>query len=185
MSVEIAENPNLPVVSLPSTPLPYKAEVYQKFIEFCGMPDPDKAALFEIEQDSKGRYVRIPGILDFAKKYGIHRDTCTDWKKRADFAPAVMNARIQWGANLTPNVMAALYRRCVTYGRGEDVETWLAIMEGWDRKKGNPLVQIDNFTINDIRVLVAALPADQQAKFHDTISSIIIEAQRNGISIDS
>lgn len=172
-----------PAVSKPSHTDVVKADIYQKFVEFMSMPDPDKAALFNIPKDEKGKYERMPTLQDFALKFGVHPNTLTAWKARADFGPGVLSRRMAWGANLTPNVLAALYRRCIQFGRSEDVESWLAIMEGFDRKKGNPMIEVNNFTVNDLRVLVAALPKEKQDQFHATLSNIIVEARNAGIDV--
>lgn len=156
---------------------PEKLDAYRAFVEFYAMPDPDKAAMFDIPKDPKtGRYERTPTLGDFAKKYGVHRNTLTLWKQREDFVAAVDLKQKQWGLDLVPNVMASLYRRCVKYGISTDVELFLAYYKNWDRKQVIKHLT-ERFDMDDIRALLAPLPKEDQEKFYGILSEIIAKAE--------
>lgn len=155
----------------------YKNEVYKNFVEYYALPDPDKCAFLEIAFDTKlKKYVEEPTMKLFAKKFGVHTNTLTGWKKREDFLSAVDRRRKEWGMDRTSNVLSALYRRCIQYGMSYDVETYLAYFEGWDKKKAIE-APTTKFGMDDIRAIIAPLPKDKQEKFYAIITQIITEAE--------
>lgn len=157
-----------------------KQEIYAAFIEFESLPDPDKAAFLGVEVELtgalKGRYKKIPKLIDFARKYGVHQNTLTAWRRREDFAASVEARQKEWGIDLMPNVMASLYRRCVRYGISSDVELFLAYYKNWDRKQVIKH-QVEKFDENDIRALLAMLPKEEQDKYYATLFDIIDRAK--------
>lgn len=156
---------------------PYKLKVYHKFVEFYSLPDPEQAEFLSIPYNDKLKKFERPATLkEFAKAYGVHQDTLTNWKKRDDFIVAVDSKRREWGKDRTANVLSSLYRRCIKYGMSYDVETYLAFYEGWDKKK---VIEASGtkFDMDDIRALIAPLPKDKQEKFYAVITQIITEAQ--------
>lgn len=158
----------------------HKQELFKKFIDFYAMPDPDKCAEFDIPFDEKkGKYERVPTQIDFAKKYGLARETLSRWKNRIDFIPAVERQQKGWGLEKIPNVMAALYRRCLRFGISSDVELYLAYYANWDRKQVIKLTG-EKYDLDDLRSLVALLPEDRQKAFYATISNIIRETEIYG-----
>lgn len=157
-----------------------KQEVFNKFVDFMALPDPDKARLFGVAFDEKkGRYESIPSQKDFALKYGVTENTLVLWKKRKDFQSAVDSKQQEWGLDTVPNVMASLYRRCIKYGISTDVELFLAFYKGWDRKQVIKHVH-EKFDMDDVRALIAPLPQEMQDKFHATIAEIISAARVHG-----
>ena len=158
----------------------YKQEVFDAFVLFMSMPDPDKAKMFDVPFDEKkGRYEWIPKQVDFAKKYGVSQETLSGWKRRKDFVSAVDAKHRQWGLDTVPNVMAALYRRCLKYGISTDIELFLAYYQNWDRKQ---VIRHEHekFDMNDVRALIAPLPKEKQEKFYALIDEIIGEARVSG-----
>lgn len=154
-----------------------KNHVFNEFVKFMAMADPDKAEMFGITFDvKKRRYERIPNLQDFAKKHGVHRNTLGAWKKREDFKKAVDAKQEQWGVDLLPNVMAALYRRCVQYGISTDVELFLAYYKKWDRRQVIKHIG-EKFDLDDVRALIAPLPKEKQEHFYGLITEIITEAE--------
>lgn len=178
--------PVIPTVNKDATPTESangdirKLDIYNKFVEFESLPDPDKAAFLGVpmikEGKNAGRYEKIPKGSDFAVKYGVHINTLTAWKNRPEFLVEVDRRQKAWGTDLVPNVMASLYRRCVRYGIGTDVELFLAYYKQWDRKQVIKHIQ-EKFDADDIRALLEPLPKDKQDQFYAVITSILSEAE--------
>lgn len=156
-----------------------KELIFEQWIEYNSVPDADKARILNIPFNEKtGRFEQNPSAELFAKKYGLAPSTLYRWKQRPEFRRARQVVNKKWGQELTPNVMASLYRRCMKYGQHEDVELWLAYFEGWDKKK---VLQIKHrheiFDMKDIRALLAYLPLSEQQDFYATIARIIERAE--------
>lgn len=151
-------------------------DAFNEFVKFYALPDPDKAAMFNIPIDPKtGRYESIPNMGDFALKWGISRETLRLWKNRDDFQAQVSKSHKDWGKDKVGNVMASLYTRCMKYGLAYDVELFLAYYADWrkDKVEAKPVQQ---FGLDDIRALMSSLPPELQAKFYATITSILIQS---------
>lgn len=157
----------------------FKKQVFDDFVTFIASPDVEKAEMFEIQKDERGRYRSIPNQNDFAKRYGVSKDTLSRWKGRRDFIEAVDLKRKQWGLDKVPNVLAALYARCVKYGMAYDVETYLAYFANWSRTQVLKHVQ-EKFDADDIRALLAPLPKEKQDEFFTTLTNILAEAEIHG-----
>lgn len=156
---------------------PYKAAIYKKFVDFCAMPDVDKCVMLGIPKDEKtGRYKELPTQTKFAQKFGVHINTLSQWKRRTEFGVAVDAEQKEWGIDHTPNVMAALLRRCLRYGIGTDVELYLAYYKNWDRKQVIKHVT-EKFAMDDIRALLEILPKEKQDEFYGIIANIVAEAE--------
>lgn len=154
-----------------------KADVFQKFVKFMSLPDPEKAEMFEIPLNPKtGRYEKIPNIGDFARKYGVHRNTLSNWRNKEEFINAVSFKRKQWGLEKVPNVLASLYTRCIKYGMAYDVETFLAYYDNWDRKQVQKQVR-EQFTQDDIRLLLSALPKNEQDQFYGHLAELVARSE--------
>lgn len=164
-------------INIETPPTIRKKAIFDAFVEFCASPDPDRAEMFGYKLDPlKNRYEKIPSQKDFAIKYGVSQDTLVDWKKREDFIIAVDIKQKQWGVDLTANVMASLYKRCLKYGISADVELFLAYYKNWDRK----LVIKDSaerFTVDDLRSLISTLPKNKQDDFITYVSEVLAEAE--------
>lgn len=154
----------------------FKAEIYKKFVHFYSLPDPDKCEFLGIERDTKGKYIQRPTQSMFAKKFGVSDDTLSIWKKRENFAKEVDKEQMDWGLDKVGNVLASLYRRCLDYGKAEDVELFLAYYKGWDKKQVVAM-QREIFSMDDLRALIGVLPQEKQEAFYETISNIITEAE--------
>lgn len=154
-----------------------KNEIFKEYARYFAMPDPDKCEYLGIPfNQEKRKYESQPTDLKFAAKHGVHRTTLHLWRKRDDFRKLVENSRSDWGKSLTPNVLAALYKRCVKMGMAYDVELWLAYVEGWDRKQIIKHVR-EKFDSDDLRAIIAELPEDQQEEAYATIGHIITQAE--------
>ena len=116
---------------------------------------------------------------EFAKKYKISEVSLSNWKKRDDYT-GPRNSKMQEKlAGKTPEVLEGLFKRCQRYGKADEVELWLAYVEGWDKKKVLEMTGKIEFGDGDIRALVEHLPKTKQKLFYDTITKLLIEAETN------
>lgn len=154
--------------------------IYAEFCVWYSRPDIDRWEMLgvseaDIQNPKHYAYRRAPTQRDFAKFHGIHENTCSRWKREPTFGNQVSNEREAWGKNLTANVIASLYRRCIKYGMAYDVETWLAYIEGWDRKQ---VIQVvERYDTGDIRAILSALPPEEQQEFYEYITRAIQRAE--------
>lgn len=159
-------------------PTDAKKDVWEKFVEFCSLPGPDRAAMFEVPFDPKlRRYEKIPTQADFAAKYGVHQNTLVKWKKTKEFQELVDQKQARWGIDHTPDVMSALLRRCLQYGISSDVGLWLAFYKQWDRKQVIKHVH-EKLDPDDIRSLIELLPETEKKQAYDHLTNIVIKAER-------
>jgi len=159
---------------------PFATVAFFAYVEFMAKPDPERCEMLGIPYEEKTRkYIAKPTSGAFAKKYDVHINTLTNWKQRKDFNVAVHQKRNFWGLEKVPNVMAALYQRCLRYGMAHDVELFLAYYEKWDRKAAVANAPVP-FTADDIRLIIDVLPEDRQEHFHGIITAAITEAQSLG-----
>jgi hypothetical protein len=86
-----------------------RQDVFEEFVKWFATPTPLRDP---------------PTQQDFADKFGVNRDTPTDWKKREEFLPAVKAHWKQWGIDKTSNVMEALYRHIVKKGESKNFKLW-------------------------------------------------------------
>lgn len=156
----------------------YKKDIFLKFVEFMALPDPEKFEYMGIAIDPKtGKYPgRVPTQKQFALKSGVSNSTLSVWKASPEFQYLVDLKRKQWGTDKIPNVLAALYTRCLKYGMAYDIETYLAYYVGWTRTQVVKNVQ-DKFAADDLRSIIAQLPADKQKEAYAKIADIIGDAE--------
>ncbi len=154
-----------------------KENIFKQFIKFYSMPDPEKCEMFNVPyNEKKGKYDYVPNQTHFAKKFGVAQLTLSRWKKMPNFYNEVQRHQDEWGLERTPNVMAALYRRCLRFGISSDIELYLAYYQKWDRKHIIKL-QGEKYDLDDIRALVGALPEARQKQFYELITTIIGETE--------
>lgn len=152
-------------------------DLRKRFYEFMASPRYEKALMLEIPYDTKTKqFAHEPTMALFAKKHGLSRFTLIAWKKRDEYAETVEKHLNQWGKDRTPDVIAALYRRCINMGSAFDVELWLAYVEKWDRKQVVNHVHT-RFDADDLRAIIAELPQEEQDKAYVDIGNIITKAE--------
>lgn len=153
-----------------------KNETYEKFVEFSALPDIEKCLMLEMEPDKQGKY-NNPTLERFAEKFGVSVGTLSNWKKRSDYRERVDGRNDKWGVELTPSIMGALAKRCLRYGRSDDVALWLAYYKNWTPKQ---IVEtVEKFDVEDIRILVKALPDEKQQKYKQFLKELVTEVSRN------
>lgn len=140
---------------------PYKEEVFEEYLNWMSLSTPEKQQL------------GITTGRDFARTHGISEDRLSKWKRQEGFQELVNERMRQRWNELTPNVLYALYIRCMKYGMASDVELWLAYFQDWTRKMvgKNKKAEVE-FTQNDIRALLAPLSKDEQNKYIGLLNEI-------------
>lgn len=143
---------------------PYKKEVFSEFVAWSVLTNEEKGQ------------IGIKNAKVFAKKHSIHESHLSRWKQRNDFHALKMESQRNKLRDLTPDVLAAFHKRCTKYGMGSDIELWLALVEGWDKKKVIEQKQELQFGPNDIRVLIANLSPEKQKFFRTTLARLLADA---------
>lgn len=98
-------------------------DLFLEFVVWCATPRQER------ELKTQG---------DFARFYGLHIDTLTDWKKRPDFDTEVEYRRIQFFREYAPDVYYALVQKALT-GNVAAVRLYAEIFEGFREKKMSKL----------------------------------------------
>lgn len=153
-----------------------KPDIFQEFVQYSSLPDPEKCDYLGIERDKDGRPKTKPTLKAFALKWGVSEHSLYDWKKRDDFYGAVLVRGREWGVNRIPNALAALYNRVIKYGMAYDFQVYMAYTIGWNMNRPPERRDLP-FTMDDIRAIVAVLPKEKQAKFYAAIADIIGDAE--------
>ncbi|XOB46640.1 MAG: hypothetical protein ACKKMV_00435 [Candidatus Nealsonbacteria bacterium] len=72
---------------------------------------------------------------EFAKKFGVSKDTLTDWKKRDDFWNAVETEGKKWGREKTTNIMNKFYATIMQKGESANFRLWFQYFLNWEEKR--------------------------------------------------
>lgn len=88
----------------------------------AGIDDPVTLDLLEIKTQG-----------EFAQRYGIHQDTCTDWNKTQGVRDNLQDIR-KWARQLTRNVLMSLYQTAMKKGFATEVKLWFQLIEKWEEK---------------------------------------------------
>ena len=142
---------------------PYKKGDYKEFVRFYAMPSAYKREKFGVGTET-----------EFAKLKELSPETLTEWKKRPEFQNDVDIQLNKWGADKTPDVIAALYRTILKDGKASEVKLWLQyikrwkegmILEGTIETNENPLIELldklDEPTRNKV---IQGLKANREAR---------------------
>lgn len=149
-----------------------KTKAFNAFVKFMSLPDSEKIRFLNLEKNPlTGEYPR-PTQEHFCKMYGVHRKTCADWKKKPEYISMVDTTRKQWGLDKVPNVLQALYNRCIKYGMAYDVETFLAYFANWNRTQISK-VTVEKVDPDDLRNIISMLPMDKQIEAYEKLADII------------
>lgn len=155
----IPVQPEAPQAEIP------KVDVFDKYIEWSSLPALERAEMLGIAKNPvTGKYTRLATNSDFADKFGVHRNTLGNWRQKSDFIDAVRERIHQRNDARTPDVLDALYRRCIKFGMANDVELWLAYTQGWSRQ--TKIKIIERFADDDLRRIINALPQEKQREFY-------------------
>ena len=99
---------------------PYKKGDYKVFIKFYAMPSVFRNEEYGFKTET-----------EFAKDKELSPETLTEWKKRKEFNNDVDIQLAKWGADKTPNVLAALYNTILADGKASEVKLWLQYIKSW------------------------------------------------------
>lgn len=94
----------------------------------------------------------IPTASAFGIKYGVHRDTLTDWRKIIRNRDLLGDLR-EWASPLTRNVLMALYNQCLRGGLPEHYKLWLQSVAQFSEKS---VIDINKRVIK--KVVIEVLP---------------------------
>ena len=144
---------------------PRKQDVFNRFANWMTLTTKER------------KTIGVETQLAFAKKYGVHNVTLTEWKKREDFNKLKQELQISRLQNSTADVLEGLKNRCVRYGMAYDVELFLLYVEKWDRKHVLEILGEIKLGDNDIRTIIGLLPEHKQKLFYDTLVNLIAEAE--------
>lgn len=90
----------------------------------------------------------ISSKREFAKRYKVSRATLDSWEQKIDEAKIETYKPPQWARNASSDVLFALYKRAVKYGRAAEVKAWFDIVEpAWNKEKTQ--VTQNNILLND------------------------------------
>ncbi len=145
---------------------PYNEDVFGEFISWAVMTRKER------------QKCNLGSAKAFADRYDIHESQLSRWKLREDFQSQKQAKQREKLQELTPDILDAFFKRCIRYGMSNDVELWLALVEGWDKKKiiaQKPEIQ---FGPNDIRTLMMNLPKEKQLLYYRTLAQLIADAKQ-------
>ena len=103
----------------PKTKALVKPLVFNEFAKWMAIPEPF-------------RDIKTQG--EFAKKFGVHQDTLSDWKKKDSFWKIVEGEWRHWGRQKTTNVIAKFYNMTMKEGKTSDIKLWLQYFLDWSEK---------------------------------------------------
>jgi len=117
---------------------------YNLFIEFMAVPKAFRADVFTIRNEE-----------DFGKKYGVHRNTLTTWKRSVGFQEKVDEKCKEWGRAKIPDVLASLFRTILKKGNKSEVQLWLEYFGGFTQKTEilSTIKQLDEKTEEKRKIL--------------------------------
>lgn len=145
--------------------LPYKKDVYQRFIEWAAM---------DSEERKKAGF---PTGRSFAEEYGVNEKTLVRWQSRSDFLDKKRQAQILKLQLETSDVLTGLKNRCKKYGMAYDVELFLLYVENWDRKHIIELLGEVKLADTDLRSVIGLLPEHKQQKFYEVLAELVADAE--------
>lgn len=123
-------------------PTDKKSKLKPSVQEFCESMGIEDETVLELAQ--------IQTATAFAEKYGVSKDTLTDWRKLIRERDLLADLA-SWTRPLTRNVMMSLYNQCLRGGLPEHYKLWLQTVAGWSEKS---LIDIRKRTIKTVRVEV-------------------------------
>ena len=103
----------------PKTKALVKPLIFNEFAMWMALPEPM-------------REIKTQG--EFAKKFGVHQDTLSDWKKKPEFWKIVEQEWNHFGRTKTANVIAKFYKTTMTEGKTSDIKLWLQYFLDWSEK---------------------------------------------------
>ncbi len=124
---------------------------------------------------------KLPTQGAFAAKHEISEDTLTLWKKKDEFWKLVDRFTRDWAKQFTPNIIKTLYKRAnkVENAHPKDTELWLRYIQGFEDKAVETLkTPKAMFAEDDVRTVIAYLPAEKQKFFYATINQLFAEARK-------
>jgi len=145
---------------------PYRKADYKAFVKFYTMPSVFRQEEYGFRTEK-----------DFAKEFELSPDTLVDWKKRKEFEKDVDIQLAKWGADKTPDVIAALYRTILTDGKAAEVKLWLQYIKRW--KEGMILEQPSLERDNKLNKLLENADEKTKQQFAELLKTILPDNRAN------
>jgi len=138
----------------------YKKADYREFVKFYALPTVFREEEYGFKTEKA-----------FAEHYGLSQDSLTDWKKRPEFEKDVDEQLKKWGADKTPEVIAALFRTILKEGKAAEVKLWLQFMKNW--REGIVLDQTITEKDNKLDKLLENASPEVREQFNETLKKIL------------
>ena len=114
----------------------YKAKEFEAFAAWMSLPsilfkiaaDDAKLEALGIDSEEVRALLRIKNKGEFAKAFGLHPGTITEWSQKLAASGHLEEIR-GWAQQLTKNVVLALYRQILIEGDAPRVKAWMQIIE--------------------------------------------------------
>jgi len=148
-------------------PIIIKKGDYKEFVRFYALPSIFRKEQYEFKTEQ-----------DFAKHYKLSQDTLTDWKKRKGFSNDVDEQLKKWGADKTPDVIAALFRTILTDGKAAEVKLWLQFIKNW--KEGMILEQPSIERNNKLDKLLENAKPEVRQQFDEFLKKLLPDRREGG-----
>lgn len=99
-------------------------------------PDPKSFAIgIGIEDETVLELVQLRTGQDFAKKYGVHINTLTRWKKDLKARGIIgLNKVREWAEDMTGNIVMSMYNHVMKKGNPHLFKLWFQTINGWNEK---------------------------------------------------
>ena len=118
----------------------YKKPEFQAYIIWKSLPamlrgmDVTKLNEVGISDDLSISMLEIKTQTEFAKKFKIKRQTCSEWNNILVDDNLIHDNILRWAKMITPNVIMALGRTAVRTGKAQEVMAWEKLIEDYTDK---------------------------------------------------
>jgi len=146
---------------------PYKKGDYKEFVKFYALPSIFREEQFGFKTEQ-----------DFAKHFKIGQDTLVDWKKKEEFVKDVDEQLKKWGADKTPEVIAALLKTIEADGKAAEVKLWLQFIKGW--KEGMIVEQPSIERNNTLDKLLENAKPEVKRQFDEFLKKLLPSKREGG-----
>ena len=144
---------------------PKRLDVYEEFLLWSAMPPGERARLGTETQEQ------------FADRYKVGINTPTAWKRRPDFVTRVTAIRTELAFERTGDVIDGIYQSALK-GNSASQTLWLKYFSGIDNTQSGTLGKPDFFSMDDIKMLIEALPEDKRDRHYNNVSELVSEVQQ-------
>jgi len=118
----------------------YKTAEFQAYVIWRSLPamlrggSAKTLKKFGIDDDLSMSMLEIETQTEFAKRFKIKIDTCTEWNRIISDKNLINESIHRWAKMITPNVIMALGKTAMRTGKAPEVIAWQKLVEGWEEK---------------------------------------------------